>query len=134
MQGRGHTGNEPDTVSALMAFPLGAILTLPTEYGEDEEYAMKPEKIRIWREKGTIMERRKKGTAKYQGRTSSEVPHSTFSIPHSPQGHRGVELHSPEGNRLGSADFLSLVHTGMAVIPICYGCCGTQSKAPAGTK
>lgn len=64
-------------MSALMASPFGAILTLPTEYGEDEEYAMKPEN-KNWREKAAIMERRKKGTAKYQGRTSSEVPHSTF--------------------------------------------------------
>lgn len=47
-----------------MAFTLWVIPILPTVYGEDEECATIPEKIRIWRDKATIMGEEKDKDAK----------------------------------------------------------------------
>lgn len=59
MQSHGHTGRSP-TVYALVAFTFWVILILPTVYGEGEECAIRPEKVRIWGDTAMIKAGRRK--------------------------------------------------------------------------
>lgn len=62
VQSHGHTGRSPTVYAQVkvVAFTFWVIFILPTMYGEDEECAIMPEKIRIWGDTAMITAGRRK--------------------------------------------------------------------------